>query len=59
MMRYQRGGRLGLSRVEYIRRRLSSDGATSSAPVSTDDVRSFADDFSDLADAEVTDGAWR
>lgn len=51
--------RLGLSRAEYIRRRLSSDAATSSAPVSIDDLRTFADDFSDLADAEVMDGAWR
>lgn len=51
--------RLGISRVEYIRRRLAADAATSSARVSTQDLRSFADRFADLADQEVMDAAWR
>lgn len=51
--------RLGLSRVEYIRRRLAADAATSSAHVSTQDLRKFADRFSDLADQAVMDAAWR
>ena len=51
--------RLGLSRVEYIRRRLAADAATSRASVSTDDLRSFADRFTDLADVEIMDDAWR
>lgn len=51
--------RLGLSRVEYIRRRLAADAAMSSAPVSTQDLRTFADMFSDLADQSVMDAAWR
>ena len=51
--------RLGLSRVEYIRRRLAADAASSSASVSTDDLRSFADRFTDLADVEIMDDAWR
>jgi len=51
--------RLGLSRVEYIRRRLASDAATSNAPVSSRDLRKFADRFADLADQEVMDAAWR
>ena len=51
--------RLGLSRVEYIRRRLAADAASSSASVSVDDLRSFADRFTDLADAEIMDDAWR
>lgn len=51
--------RLGLSRVEYIRRRLAADAATSSTTVSAGDLRKFADKFSDLADAEVMDAAWR
>lgn len=51
--------RLGISRVEYIRRRLAADAATSSAHVSTQDLRQFADRFADLADQEVMDTAWR
>jgi hypothetical protein len=44
--------RLGLSRVEYIRRRLAQDVATS-LPVTVADFRSFADAVADLADAAV------
>ena len=51
--------RLGISRVEYIRRRLAADAATATAPVSVDDLRAFADRFADLADDEVMDAAWR
>lgn len=51
--------RLGLSRVEYIRRRLAADAASSSSPVSTGDLRAFADRFSDLADPEVMGPAWQ
>jgi hypothetical protein len=51
--------RLGISRVEYIRRRLAADAATTSAPVSVQDLRDFADTFADLADDQVMDAAWR
>lgn len=51
--------RLGISRVEYIRRRLAADAAISSAPVTVNDLRAFADRFADLADDEVMDAAWR
>lgn len=51
--------RLGLSRAEYIRRRLASDAATSSVSVSTQSLRKFADTFADLADPKVMDAAWR
>lgn len=54
-----RAARLGLSRVEYIRRRLAADAATSSTPVSTDDLRAFADRFADLGDPSVMDTAWQ
>ena len=50
--------RLGLSRVEYIRRRLAADAASSSSPVSAGDLRAFADRFADLTDPEVMDPAW-
>ena len=51
--------RLGLSRVEYIRRRLAADGAADVAPVTVKDLRRFADAITDLADESVTDAAWR
>lgn len=51
--------RLGLSRVEYIRRRLAADAASARTSVSTDDLRLFAERFTDLADAEIMDDAWR
>lgn len=51
--------RLGVSRVEYIRRHLASDAARSRASVCVDDLRSFADRFADLADADIMDEAWR
>ncbi len=51
--------RLGLSRAEYIRRRLASDAAASNVAVSSKDLRNFSDKFADLADREVMDAAWR
>ena len=51
--------RLGLSRVEYIRRRLAADAAASNVQVSAQDLRKFGERFADLADAEVMDAAWR
>lgn len=51
--------RLGLSRGEYIRRRLAADAASSRASVSVADLRSFGDRFTDLGDAEIMDEAWR
>ncbi|MGV1009796.1 MAG: antitoxin [Dermatophilaceae bacterium] len=54
-----RAARLGISRVEYIRRRLAADASTSGVHVSSDDLRRFADRFADLADHNVMDPAWR
>lgn len=51
--------RLGLSRVEYIRRRLAADAATSNSATSADDLRTFGDAFADLVDDEVMGAAWR
>ena len=52
-------GRLGLSRSEYVRRRLAQDAAAYEAKVTTDDLARFADTFGDLGDPEVMDQAWR
>jgi hypothetical protein len=51
--------RLGLSRAEYIRRRLAADAAASNVAVSSEDLLGFAEKFADLADPEVIDTAWR
>jgi plasmid stability protein len=53
-----RAARLGLSRSEYVRRRLAQDAAAGAA-VSTEDLARFAEVFSDLADPDVMSQAWR
>ena len=50
--------RLGLSRSEYVRRRLAQDAATPGSPVSVNDLARFASTFADLADLDVMSRAW-
>jgi len=50
--------KLGLSRNEYLRRQLAQDAMRSTVPVTMDDLRWFAETFSDLADPEVMRQAW-
>ena len=50
--------RLGLSRTEYLRRRLHQDAARPSATVTADDLRAFTARFGDLDDPEVMRQAW-
>ena len=50
--------RLGLSRSEYIRRRLTQDAQTTRVSVTDADLRAFAESFADLDDAEVMSRAW-
>ena len=52
-------GRLGLSRSEYVRRRLAQDAATPGSQVSADDLARFAETFADLADPDVMSRAWQ
>jgi hypothetical protein len=54
-----RARRLGLSRSEYVRRRLAQDAVASDAAVTTADLTRFGELFADLADPEVMDQAWR
>ena len=54
----QLSAKLGLSRTEYIRRRLAQDARTSRITVATGDWRRFADDYRDLGDPAVMDQAW-
>ena len=51
--------RLGLSRSEYVRRRLAQDAGASDSPVTTADLARFADSFGDLADPDVMSRAWQ
>jgi plasmid stability protein len=53
-----RAARLGLSRTEFLRRRLAQEAVTGAQPVTVTDLRRFADTFLDLGDAEVMKGAW-
>ena len=48
-----RAARLGLSRSEYLRRRLAQEAVTSPQPVTVGDLTAFAETFADLADSEV------
>jgi hypothetical protein len=52
-------GRLGLSRSEYVRRRLAQDAGAADTPVTVEDLARFADTFGDLADPDVMSQAWR
>jgi hypothetical protein len=52
-------GRLGLSRSEYVRRRLAQDAARPGSPVSVEDLARFTEVFGDLADPDVMSQAWR
>jgi hypothetical protein len=52
-------GRLGLSRSEYVRRRLAQDAAMPGSLVTVEDLARFTDVFGDLADPEVMARAWR
>lgn len=48
---------LGLSRSEYVRRRLRQD--TGAAPITLEDLERFAAAHADLADPAVMASAWR
>ena len=49
---------VGLSRNEYLRRRLSQEADRSEAPVTTADLQRFSDTVRDLGDPEIMDQAW-
>jgi len=53
-----RAAMLGLSRSEYLRRRLAQESTGAAAPVTTGDLAAFSATFSDLGDPDVMGGAW-
>ncbi|MGH9091791.1 MAG: type II toxin-antitoxin system VapB family antitoxin [Acidimicrobiales bacterium] len=54
-----RAGRMGLSRSEYLRRRLAQDAAATGGATGADALARFSQAFADLADPEVMSQAWR
>lgn len=50
--------RVGLSRTEYIRRRLTQDARTARVSVTAADLRRFANAVADLGDPELMHKAW-
>ena len=54
-----RASRLGLSRSEYLRRRLAQESSAGAGPVTAEHLRAFSETFGDLADPDVMRGAWR
>ena len=54
-----RASRIGLSRTEYLRRRLAQDAAVADGQVAVSDLAQFAETFADLGNTEVMDQAWR
>lgn len=53
-----RARRLGLSRSEYLRRRLARDADSPGDAVTVDDLSWFADAFADLRNPDVMARAW-
>ena len=51
--------RLGLSRSEYVRRRLAQEAQLSGSLVEVSDLARLAELTDDLADPEVMGAAWR
>lgn len=54
-----RASRMGLSRTEYLRRRLTQEASITATSVGLDELRHFGEVFSDLSDPDVMAQAWR
>ena len=50
--------RLGLSRVEYLRRALARERTVVGRRVGVEDLARFSEAFADLADPDITRRAW-
>lgn len=50
--------KMGLSRTEYIRRRLAQDAHTARVPVTIEDLRRLGEALPGLGDAELMREAW-
>lgn len=55
----QLAAKMGISRTEYIRRRLAQDARAARMSVTPEDWSRFTDTYRDLGDPAVMDQAWR
>ena len=55
----QLAARMGLSRTEFIRRRLIQDARAAQMSVTPEDWNRFTDSYRDLSDPAVMDHAWK
>ena len=55
----QLAARMGLSRTEFIRRRLIQDARAAQMSVTPEDWNRFTDLYRDLSDSAVMDHAWK
>ena len=55
----QLAARMGLSRTEFIRRRLIQDARAARMSVTPEDWNRFTDSYRDLSDFAVMDPAWK
>jgi hypothetical protein len=53
----EHAARLGVSRSDYLRRRLQQEARRTATAVTAGDLARFGETFADLADAEVMYGA--
>lgn len=54
-----RAAKLGLSRSQYLRRKLAQETPAAAGRVSPADLQAFAETFADLSDSDVMRGAWQ
>jgi len=55
----QLAARMGLSRTEFIRRRLIQDARAARMSVTQEDWNRFTDSYRDLSESAVMDHAWK
>ena len=55
----QLAARMGLSRTEFIRRRLIQDARAARMSVTPEDWNRFTDSYRDLSESAVMDHAWK
>jgi len=53
-----RAAKLGLSRSEFLRRRLAQEAVAAGTAVTATDLVEFGEAFADLTDPDVMKGAW-
>jgi plasmid stability protein len=55
----ERAAKLGLSRSEFLRRRLAQEASAGATQVTAAHLTAFGETFGDLSDPDVMKDAWR